>query len=891
MKVIQQFSPRFLVAAALACASTAWGVVPEPSTLLYGKVVHRAHGNEHQLTEGSLVWTLGDEDGKTYTFTAELENIGDTWSYRVSIPHQALSSGLSVDPSVVPLGVGETDYHFESITLDGYPTAILWSEVDFLSLIQNSRAETHRIDLLVSFDLQDTDGDGMPDWWEKFHGLDWQNPDGEVDSDGDGRDNLDEYLGGTDPFSDDRAPSIQTLELAAYGESNNGLWLRASDLDTAPADLVYTLVSVPGGGHLHRMTPAGVPEGPEYLLGVGDSFTQEELNEGLIAYRHTEASLTETSFELSLDDGVHEPFEAEIAVSVFPPDGDGVPGADGGEGLPSWWRDENIVFEAYWELRQNVLSGDLVQSALLYLLGRDYDWTLWDQRGRTLPVTLEASTDDSHFILGGEDDDILRGGPADDILVGGGGENRLAGGAGIDLFVVGSEGLEIIEDFSFEDDIIDLADLFAGRSGSLDDYLEVDSNGTDTEIGIDLDGDGSGHSDATIRLEGVQLVRNDLHRLWSTGQLLLGELRGLPSLTIEGWPEGALEEGHSTAELAFVRNGPNDQGLSVGLNISGNASNGNDYTQLPSALDFEAGVSEIHLLIEPIGDSQSEGEEILDLALVSSGDFVSGATTSGRIRIVDMKERFSIHAGSPTAVVGDGAASFIVRRVGPNSGSRRVYLELDGTAVEGTHYAALPDFVEFSGGDTRKYLDVEALPGGSLAESEHSETLAVSLAPDPFDEYLLGDPASASMRLLSDQAAFESWLAQEELELNAAEGGSTEEATSPRTGMRALLEYALSYGVDLTDGVDAEERERITPKLERGPDGLHFEFTKRLNDSGIEYIVECSPDMVRWHSGDEYFESVPLPAEAENAGRVRYRVLAVDSEEQCFIRVRVIRAE
>jgi hypothetical protein len=49
----------------------------------------------------------------------------------------------------------------------------------------------------------DWDGDGLPDDWEIAHGLNPGSNDADLDSDGDGLTNWEEYLRGTDPFNPD----------------------------------------------------------------------------------------------------------------------------------------------------------------------------------------------------------------------------------------------------------------------------------------------------------------------------------------------------------------------------------------------------------------------------------------------------------------------------------------------------------------------------------------------------------------------------------------------------------------------------------------------------------------------------------------------------------------
>jgi hypothetical protein len=177
-----------------------WAVaqgIPEPSFVMYGVVRNTQDRDRIRIVLGNLTWTFQPAGGgPSFAVAASLTNINDQFSYVLRVPCETEVPGLSVSANALRLG---SSYTRTNVVFDGTNRVTLVDPAQAtFGLGTTARGRVERVDLEISVALEDLDGNGLPDAWERLN-FARTGVDPTADPDGDGLNNRAEYKAGTNP--------------------------------------------------------------------------------------------------------------------------------------------------------------------------------------------------------------------------------------------------------------------------------------------------------------------------------------------------------------------------------------------------------------------------------------------------------------------------------------------------------------------------------------------------------------------------------------------------------------------------------------------------------------------------------------------------------------------
>jgi len=849
----------------------AQATVSEPSTVFYGKVLGTASAQNFLITEGQLSWTIQRSDGVAVTLNTSLYPLQDNlYSYRLNVPHSAIALGLDSDANGIPLPlVPEIHFHAE-ILVDGQPATLLGPAGSAFTTEQLLRTATYRMDLGLNQAAVDSDGDGIPDWWEDRYGLDKQDPsDAALVLGADGLSSLDAYLLGLDPNLDARAPALLTEEIIVYLSGSTGILLESADLDSTADQLTYTLTRLPHVGTLSLRKDQANPEQPDRILSVGSVFTQADLLNGRLIYDHDGSDKAPGSFDVEVrdEDPAHSAGTGTVNLLAYEP----------ASQLPELLGEvEASRVDHYFDAESGyvILDGSTFQTdaALSAPSAGLADGTLAD-------FVETYGPDRSYKIIGGSAATaVLTGGHRGDVLVAGTQGGTLTGGLESDWFVAQSfgSGQIVITDFNLADlDVLDLSRIPAEPGSAVHHVLRLVQTVGGVEVQTDIDGDGAGFTNLAVSLPGLAEADVDLYALIESGHLRVGSLVLEPLISVVATQPQASENGPSSGLFTLTRQGSLADEVIVNLSLTGSAQNGVDYQLVSSTVILPAGTASVEVPILPYADGNAESTEAVQLTVAAGTGYRVSAANQAIVTLEDLLMQVSIETVDAIAVKATGSPGlFEITRRDVTANDVSIRLTIGGSASNGSDYDPLSTVVYMAPNQTVAFLQIVPKAGAVL--SGGVETVEIAIQTNA--SYRVASEGSAQVIIIERSDSFASWRARE---FPAAVGSDAEFAAADEddTGITHFQRYA--FGLD-----PVQPDPGGLPHLFRQDGKTGVTFRKPIGMDDVQYRIRATVDLRYWD--EQAVEVVPMapPAESNDPEQVYYEALVGD-DNTAFIGVEV----
>jgi len=324
--------------------NAAFAAIPEPESVIYGEVFNTYQLSKVPVTQGNVQWTIrkkGGEQQLQYETRVKclkcsaIDNGActqcDKYSYVLTVPQETAVEFLSpMTEDAIQLTHDSIQYDHVTVEVDGNSAKMVIrsqfgntkpeeKQGKFILASQNRRSHYYRIDLEVVMASNDTDADGLPDFWEEQFQLDANTAsDAEIDSDNDGWNNLEEFMNGTNPLAGNQIPALLSDELMMFEGGKSLFMLNIADSDTSAQDLEIKLIYIPDSIRL-IFHGASEPYSHGHILCVDDKITWQHLNQGNVLLENIKITDIPPRIHCELIDNDHDPVSSIITLKPFSP--------------------------------------------------------------------------------------------------------------------------------------------------------------------------------------------------------------------------------------------------------------------------------------------------------------------------------------------------------------------------------------------------------------------------------------------------------------------------------------------------------------------------------------------------------------------------------------------
>jgi hypothetical protein len=226
--------------------------IPEPSLVMYGRVLNISSNANLRLAYGTLSCTFHPAGGgSSISVSTSLTNINNQFSYILRIPCETPVAGFPPSTNAIQLTTAGITFNRSQISWNSNLLSFAQPALADTTFFSNDRGRIERVDLTVSTPILIDPLNSLPvDWELSYFGHTGIDP--FADPDGDGMNNLAEYRAGTDPndpLSDLRFTDIRRVQngvqLKWLSADNKTYALQRSSTLSAPFVDIQT--AIPGG--------------------------------------------------------------------------------------------------------------------------------------------------------------------------------------------------------------------------------------------------------------------------------------------------------------------------------------------------------------------------------------------------------------------------------------------------------------------------------------------------------------------------------------------------------------------------------------------------------------------------------------------------------------------